>query len=211
MDEKLSKDIALPSEGDTSLFSEREKKVLLIAEDQGLRPISPTLAMQFFQLFLEGYSCSEIAKVNLPFREGDILFLRKKFKWDEERDAYAYNLQVQMRDKLIKTKLEALEYISNSLAVVHKIHKEKQMRYLQTGRPEDEPETWITGPTAYKSMLEAIQKITGEDRTTTQNVKSESKITVESNQPITLISEELQSKMLKKLSSSLTPDKKDSE
>lgn len=208
MDENVNKP-AVPAvvESDgTYLFSEKEKKLLAEVETEGVRPVSPTLAMQFFELYLEGYSCAAIAKINSPFREGDLLFLRKKFKWDEEKDTYAYKLQVQMRDKLIKTKLEALEFITNSLAVVHKMNKEKQLRYLQTGKEDDIPETWITGPTAYKSLLEAIQKLTGEDRVTTQNIKSESKVTVDSNQPITVIGTELQSKMLKKLALS---DKKE--
>lgn len=214
MDENVIKPavpaIIPPSDG-TDYFSEKEKKLLAEVEEEGARPVSPTLAMQLFELFLEGYSCAAIAKINSPFREGDILFLRKKFKWDEEKDAYAYKLQVQMRDKLIKTKLESLEFLTNSLAVIHKMSKEKQLRYLQTGKEEDIPETWITGPAAYKSMLEAVQKLTGEDRVTTQNIKSESKVTVESNQPITLIGNELQSKMLKKLALSEKKDDKKGE
>lgn len=182
-----------------AIFTVKERKALEEIEASGSRPISQTLALQFFELFLEGYTCYDIAKQNPPFKEGEILFLRRKYKWDEAKDDYAYKLQVQIRDKLIKQKLESLEFLTNMMAVTHKDQKEKTLRYLQTGKEEDRPETWITGPTAYKSVLETIQKITGEDRISTQNIKSESKVTVESNQPITVLSPELQSKMLKKL------------
>lgn len=192
---------AIPAADDgTSLFSQREKDILAETEKRGVKPISPTLAAQFFELFLEGYSCQQIAKQNPHFSEGDILFLRKKRNWDSDRDHYAYNLQVQIREKLIKQRLESLEFLTNMLSVTHKEHKEKVLRYLQTGKEEDRPENWITGPSAYKGILEAIQKLTGEDRVTTQNIKSESKVTVESNVPVTVISPELQTKMLKKLS-----------
>lgn len=208
MDEKLPENKPTYEVDELALFSPRERTALIEIEASGSRPISPTLAMQFFELFLEGYSCNEIAKQNPPFKEGEVLFLRKKFKWDNQRDDYAYQLQTQMREKLIKQKLESLEFLTNMLAVVHKEQRPKTLRYLQTGKDEDRPDTWITGPTAYKNVLETIQKITGEDRVSTQNIKSESKVTVESNQPLTIISPELQSKMLKKLAMSDAKDAK---
>jgi len=186
-----------------STLTERERGALAKAEEEGVRPISPTLAAQMFELYLEGYSCEQIAKVNAPFKEGEILFLRKKYQWDENRDQYCFNLQSQMRDKLMKQKLESLEFLTNMLSVTHKEHKEKTLKYLQTGKDEDKPDTWVTGPTAYKGLLEAIQKLTGEDRVITQNIKSESKVTVDSNQPITVISPELQAKVLKRLAQSV--------
>lgn len=208
MDENVNKtDVVVIADG-LELFSEKEKALLAEVEKDGIRPVAPSLAMQLFELFLEGYSCAIIAKQNSPFREGDILFLRKKFKWDENRDKYAYDLQVQIREKLIKQKLESLEFLTNMLTVTHKEHKDKMLKYIQTGKEDDRPDTWVTGPSAYKGVLEAIQKLTGEDRVTTQNIKSESKVTVESNQPITVIGEQLQSKMLKKLALSEKKEEK---
>ena len=138
MDENSNKLVSAPAiSPDLSLFTERERGVLEKAEKEGIRPISPTLAAQMFELYLEGYSCEQIAKVNAPIREGEILFLRKKYQWDENKDNYCFNLQSQMRDKLMKQKLESLEFLTNMLAVTHKEHKEKSLRYLQTGKEED--------------------------------------------------------------------------
>lgn len=193
--------------GSTEFFTERELDILKDIEEAGLRPVSPSLAAQFFELFMEGYSCSLIAKHNPPFREGDVLFLRKKYKWDEVRDKYAFDLQVQMREKLMKQKLESLEFLTNMLSVTHKEHREKMLKYIQTGKEEDKPDSWISNPSSYKSILETIQKLTGEDRVTTQNIKSETKLTVESSQPVNIITPELQTKILKRLSEA--PDKED--
>lgn len=197
---------------DVELFTVREKEVLAKTEKDGIIPIASTRAAQMFELFLEGYTCAAIAKINPPFREGDLLYLRKRYEWDRNRDEFTFNLQVQMGSKLAKAKLESLEFITNQMAVVHKEFREKSLKYLQTGKEEDKPEHWITSPSAYKGLLEAMQKITGEDRVTSQNIRSEAKVTLESSQPITIITPELQTKMLKKLALTEAPkavEKKD--
>lgn len=201
-----------PAANDIDLFSAREKDVLVKTEKDGIIPIAATRAAQMFELFLEGYTCQAIAKINAPFREGDILYLRKRYEWDRNRDEFTYNLQVQMSTKLAKAKLESLEFITNQMAVVHKEFREKSLKYLQTGKEEDKPEHWISSPAAYKGLLEAMQKITGEDRVTSQNIRSEAKVTLESNVPVTIINPELQTKMLKKLALTEAPkavEKKD--
>ena len=201
MDEKLLNNNQ--TQDSLRFFSEKEKELLSKVLVDGVRPISPVLAAQFFELFLEGYSCAAIAKNNGTFREADILYLRNKYNWDEQRDRYAQDLQNQIHGKLIKQKLESIEFLTNMLAVTHKEHKEKMLKYLQTGKEDDKPDNWITGPSSYKGILEAIQKLTGEDRITTQKVKSESKVTVESNQPVQqfiFVDDNKQDILLKKLS-----------
>jgi len=198
----------------TSLLTPKEQESLKKVETTGVIPLSPSVAAQMYQLFLEGYSCEHIAKVNshLKVREGDVLYLRKKYKWDQARDEYVYNLQVQMGARLAKMKLEMLEFTMNQMSVAHKDFNEKAKRYIQTGKEEDKPDHWLNTPTAYKAMVETIQKITGEDRVSNHNIRSESKVVVESNQPVTIINPELQSKMLKKLAlSEAKTDKKDDE
>lgn len=182
-------------------WSQKELELVKRAETEGSKPISPILSAQFFELFLEGYSCSEIAKKNRGLSEADILICRKKYKWDEEKDKYAYDLTRQVREKLMKQKLESLEFLTNMLAVTHKEHREKMLKYLQTGRDEDKPENWVKSPNSYKQILETIQKITGEDRVTTQKVTSESTVKVEGSIHTTAaLHPELQAKLLKKLS-----------
>lgn len=175
-------------------WSEKELLLLREAEIIGSRPISPTLAAQMFALFLESYSCAEIAKQNKGLSESDILVCRHKFKWDEEKDRYAFDLNRQIREKLVKAKLEALEYLTNKLSVVHKVDKEQTLRYLQTGKKEDLPADWQMTPTAYKSIFETIQKVTGEERISKQEITS--KVTVEDNRSPD-VDPTLQSKMLR--------------
>ena len=181
-------------------WSERELQLLRRGETDGTRSISVTLAAQFFELFLEGYSCAEISRLNKGLSEADILVCRKRNKWDEEKDRYAYDLTKQVREKLLKQKLESLEFLTNQLAITHKEHKEKMLRFIQTGKEEDKPDNWVKSPATYKAILETIQKITGEDRVTTQKVTSESTVKVEGSiQTTAALHPELQAKLLKKL------------
>ena len=180
-------------------WSSREMKELEQVEKEGAKAISPSLAASMFALFLEGYSCAEIVKQNKNFSEGDILYCRKKFKWDEEKDRYAFDLNKQMREKLVKTKLEAIEMLTNTLSVMHTAKREGHLKYLQTKKAEDLPTGWDLSPTQYKSIFETIQKVTGEDRITKQEIRSDSTVRVEGSAHSAALHPELQAKMLQKL------------
>lgn len=183
----------------TSFFDKRELDLLDQAKKNGVMPIAPSRASQMFEIFYEGYGCAEIARLNPPFREGDILFIREKYRWDETKATNYFKLQNQVIDRVAKIKLELIDLIGLQVAVFNKEHKIQALKYLQSGKDEDKPESMISGPTSLKGMIEALQKLTGEDRVMTQKIKSESTVKIESNQPVTLVNPELQSKMLKKL------------
>lgn len=177
-----NKDIALKPETEPSAypasFTDREMALLEAAKDTGVKPVGATLAAQMMALYIEGYSCASIAKSNPPFTETDILYCRRKYDWDSQKDRYMDELASRTRERLLKHKLEAIEFITNQLSVVHKSENEKMMRYMQTGKEEDKPETFITGSTSYKTLIEILQKITGEERVTKQEIKTQSSVNV---------------------------------
>ena len=201
MDEKNNlpslneKDNLAPFEG----WTKRELKILQEYKDSGIKPISPALASQLYTLFLEGYSCAEIARLNKDkgITEGDVLYCREKYKWDEQRDEYAVHLTNQVQQKLMKQKLESIEFLTNMLAVIHKENREVMLRYLQTGNPDDLPK--IGSLKIYKDILESLAKITGEDAV--RKVKFEGKVEhdVKNDKPSIVINEDLQTKLLQSL------------
>ena len=181
-------------------WTQRELEVLKTTEVVGAKPISATLSSQMFSLFLEGYSCAEIVKQNKFFTEGDILYCRKKYKWDEERDRYAADLNDQIKQKLTKQKLESVEYLTNLLAIIHKESKSAVLKYLQTGNTDDLPA--IGSLKTYKDIVETLSKITGED--SVKKIKIDGKITNETTlkaDKSLSINPELQTQLLKMLSS----------
>lgn len=196
-----NKDLAVVLPGWTT----KEMEALKTVQDNGAKPIAPTLSAQMYNLFIEGYTCADIARLNKGFSEGDILYCRQKYKWDEQRDDYAQQLTRQMQQKLIKQKLESMEYLTNMLSVIHKEHKDIMLKFLQTGNVDDLPK--IGSLKTYKDIIETLSKITGED--SIKRVKVDGKIqqdvNVTNNSPTPIsISSELQTKLLQILAKDAT-------
>lgn len=189
-------------------WTEREKTLLKEVEDKGFKPIAPTLSSQMAALFLQGYSCAEIAAQNKTFSESDILYCRKKFNWDRERDEYTANLTRRARESLQRQKMESIEFLTNTMSVMHKQHRDKMLRYLQTGNPEDLPEFQITSMKMYKEVIETISKVTGEDKDKTPksltqiNVNNQS-VAVKTDSERPTLTQELQEKILRALAGSV--------
>lgn len=165
--------------------------------ETGAKPVSPTLASQMYQLFAEGYPISEIVRMNKGFTESDILYCRYKYQWDDKRNEYALQLTNQVQQKMVKQKLESVEYLTNMLAVIHKEGKDLMLKFLQTGNMEDLPK--IGSLRQYKDIVEILAKITGED--SVKKVKFEGKVqqetTIKADQSANApINEQLQTKLL---------------
>lgn len=191
----------LPASSDTSAkiayFTQRESELYLAQESTGFKPIAPSLAANLYQLFLEGYSCKQIASQGKGLDEGDILNLRRKYKWDEERSQYVSDLMNQVQDKVAKAKMESVEFLTNQLSAIHKASREQTLKYLMTGNPDDMPKEFIKMG-GYKQIVEILQKVTGEERMTKVETKNQSTVVVKHEG--SSISPELQDALLKSLS-----------
>jgi len=183
-------------------WTSKELEVLQDYEQKGVRPLAPSLAGQMFNLFLEGYSCADIAKLNKGLTEGDILFARKKYNWDSERDNYMIQIKNQVAQKVLKQKMESVEFLTNMLSVIHKEHKDVMLRFLQTGNVEDLPK--IGSLRTYKEIIETLAKITGEDSVKKLKVdgKIQQETTIKSDGSASMnipLTPELQTKLLQAL------------
>jgi hypothetical protein len=154
-------------------FNPRELEILESYKKIGIRPMSPALVAQFYELFLENYSCAEIARLNKGISEGDVLFAAEKFEWHRKRDEYAKGLQEQVGQKMAKQELESIVHLTNLISVAHKQHNEQMIKYLQTGKKEDLPDNSINSLKSYKDAIDLLQKITGKDKITKQEIKTE--------------------------------------
>lgn len=177
-------------------YSQREAELMLRVEREGCRIIAAAPASRLFKLFLEGYTCQEIAKTSKTWTEDEVLYARKYYNWDLQRFEYSNALNDRVKDKLIKSKLESIEFLTNILNMSHLEHKEKMLKYMATGNEEDKPETWIKGPGAYKQIVEILQKVTGEDKVQTQKHKIEGTIDQNTNIKLDKESTDLLKKIL---------------
>jgi hypothetical protein len=179
-------------------FTEREWTLLSTVADTGVKPISPSLSAEMLNLYMESYSCEQIAHMNKGFAEVDVLYCRYKYDWDGQRDRYAKQLQEQVVQKLAKLKMESMEFLSNMLSILHKDEREKMIAYLQSGREEDRPKIWATNITTYKSVIETIQKLTGEDKIQKHEVKAEHRM-IASPELKKAITKDIQTSLLRQL------------
>lgn len=143
-------------------WTKKEIQTLINGASSGYVAISPSLEMQFYELFLAGRSASEISKENPPFLEKDILYLRYKKNWDVRRQEYFKQLVSSVQQNYVKTKLESARFLMDLLAVSHKKYGQQMAQYLQTGRDEHFPE--MPSLKYYKEIIEALTKISGEDK-----------------------------------------------
>jgi len=152
-----------------SRLSDSEKETLLAyIEDKLPMPgsqLAPSLVAQFYKLFLEGYTAEKIQELNPQYPLGAILHAQVKFDWDAKRDAYSEQLQKQVVERLMNTTLEAVNFVSDLLAVSHKKYGGQLKKYLQTGNEEElKGNMMVNGLLGYQKAVELLQKLTGQDK-----------------------------------------------
>lgn len=131
----------------------------------GGKQLAPDRSARFFELFLNGSTTREIHEYNKAYPYDSIVWARIKERWDQQKDEYVRQLQIGIKDKLIKAKLETAGLMADVLAVAKKQQGEKLKKYLSTG-----DESHLKDSIAVDSLftlqkaIDALAKITGEDR-----------------------------------------------
>lgn len=165
-----------------ALLTERDVQKLKEHIDAGRYQVSPDTIAAFFELYLNGSEPVEIAKLNQGFTLEQINWAMVKYNWPIQRDEHLFNLQNNIRDKVIKAQLEATSLITDMITVSNKKNSEKLKKYIQTGDEE-----YLKGVMNIESLngllktVEGLQKITGQDRTTIVKTQSTTDINLNVN------------------------------
>jgi len=125
--------------------------------------LSPDTQARFFALFLKGESIEEICRLNRGFSLGQVCFARVEGEWDEKRDMYLQDLLTSTRAIVQQTALESIRFVADVMAAAHKKHGEAARRYIQTGDEADLKGFAIDDLRAYKTAVETLQKLTGQE------------------------------------------------
>jgi hypothetical protein len=110
----------------------------------------------------------------------------------------------------MKAKLEAIEFLTNQMAAIHKSSRDQTLKYLMSGNPDDMPKE-LGKLGGYKNLIEVLQKLTGEDNT--KRIKFEGKMqqdtTIKTDGPSVSITltEPIQTKLLEALVGQAEPKK----
>jgi hypothetical protein len=127
-------------------------------------PLSVGTSLQFYELFLNGYNCEEIAKLNEDkFDVGMILDARVRHDWDAKKITHLNSLYGGLLDKVKKTQAEGAVFLTDLLAAAHKLHGNKIKKYLQTGDIKDLGDLQIESLDAYRKILDALMALTGQN------------------------------------------------
>jgi hypothetical protein len=159
-------------------YTEHEVSLMVTAEKYGCRVLAPETASGLFRLFLQGYSCGEIARNSKKWKEVEVLWARKMYNWDLQRVEYADSLNKRVRDQLFKSKAESVEFLTSMLNMTHDEYRDKLMRYVVSGNQEDRPDTWADSPSGYKRIIEVLQMVTGEDKKSKVDINQTTQTTI---------------------------------
>jgi hypothetical protein len=136
--------------------------------------IAPSVQAQLFGLYLNGRSLGEIRKLNHPsFSLGQIVSAAVENDWYNERKLYQSGLMQAARERLQQIGCESVGFLADSLAAAHKQHGQALQKYIQTGNPADLGAFGVGSIRQYKEIAELLLKITGQEKTSTLNVKGE--------------------------------------
>lgn len=138
--------------------------------------LAPTLQAQLFDLFLQGKTVEEILKVNKGLTLAQVTTARVEGEWDLRRDEYLHDLMVNTRSVLQQSTLEAVNFMTDILAVVHKKYGQAARLYLQTGDEKHLKGFDIGSIGQYKAVVEVLQKLSGVDQ---QPKRTEEKVSGE--------------------------------
>ena len=145
--------------------------------------IAPSVQAQLFGLYLNGRSLGEIRQLNHPsFSLGQIVDAAVQGDWYNQKLEYQSGLLQQARTRLEQIGCESVAFLADSLAAAHKLHGAALQKFLQTGNPADLGAFGVTSIRQYKEVAELILKMTGQDKTSTLNVKGEVKHTAVSGE-----------------------------
>ena len=130
-------------------------------------------SLKFYELFVQGVDCAEIARLNPGFDVGAILKARIDHEWDRRREEYLGGLYSQANDRLRQIGVESLQFMGLALAAAHKDMGEHLKKYLMSGDPKDLGDFRIMSFRTYKEVVETLVKLTGQDQKKTVTVQGE--------------------------------------
>lgn len=138
-------------------------------------------AAQCFALFLNGYTCEEIAR-DTPgwggYAHGVVLRARIENNWDEQKREHSEQLMKATRERVERSTLEGIKFAADGMAVFHKIAGERFRNFIKSGNPEDLGEFQGMPFRMYKDLVELMRIFSGNDTKKT-DIKISGSVTTE--------------------------------
>ncbi len=124
-------------------------------------PIPLALALQMYELYLNGYSCQEIYRVNgQRYPLGQIVDAKIRYEWDERKNTQLATLYGNIEKKVFHVKNDAVSHLTNLLSVAHKMMGAKLAKYIQYGNADALDGFDPSSVKNYKEILGMLQLLT---------------------------------------------------
>lgn len=144
---------------DAVYFDDEELKELNDYISAGGRNIAVSTATNFLALYLEGRSIDEIHRSFPQWPKQAIQYARYTYKWDEEREKYVTIMQRKVAERLVKTKIDAIQFLQDRLAVSHKEFAQDMEKYLQNPVEANLPKNRIKSMRDYRDTIKALEEL----------------------------------------------------
>lgn len=147
-----------------SLLTDEEKLALNDYEISGSKNhLGPTLAASLFSLFLNGKSLKEIQALNKAYSLGMIVDARLRYDWDTQKEDYARDLFLKVRERASQAHAESIHHLIDRLSATHKLTGDKLQRFIQTGDESLIAGMNLSSMTNYGKIVQLLMSMLGQD------------------------------------------------
>lgn len=140
-------------------FTNREIRAYERYKEKKGAPISPDTALNFFRMYLEGYSLTDIHSKHRAWPLGALVDACIRYGWKDKKEEYLDTLQNQVMERLGKIKLESLNFALDMATVAHKQFRDEMMKYVQNPDDEKPPKIRIKSIREYKELMNIIMSL----------------------------------------------------
>ena len=173
--QRLKKDVLDPN----LILNDRELSAYHYWQSTQDPPIAPSTQAKMFELFLQGKELEEIRRLNPGFSLGAIAAARLQGGWDQQRDQHLQDLLGKVRGRVQQSFLETVDLFCDLLAAKNKVHRDKVLKFIQSGDERELADLNLGGMKGYKDIIEGLAKLTGQD----QNRKVSGSVTLQVETP----------------------------
>jgi hypothetical protein len=120
-------------------LTEEEAKILSKWIEDGKPGVSKYKAERLGEIYCLGYSCREITRWFPEFPLEIVLWSRVYYKWDELRDQYRTQVQKEIIQSALSTRLDAIRFLSEVISASHTKWRKEILSYLADPDKQEKP------------------------------------------------------------------------
>ena len=143
---------------DAPTFTDEELEILNKYLLKKEKLLSPTTSTKLLDLYYEGHSIEHINELFPQWSVGALLSARHTYEWDKQKEKYIQDMMDQFRGRLVKSKLESVNYLMSQLTLTHKEFAKEMDAYIKDPSEENLPKMRIKGNREYREMMKALQE-----------------------------------------------------